>query len=267
MNGATTAAIAALAGAATLDALRLGLAMTAIQFSIGALNDLVDAPRDHGRRPPKPVAEGLIRPAVAGAVAALAATIGLALAAISGWATLVIAAAGAGLGYAYDLRLSRTALAWLPLAIALPLVPLFAWVGATGEAPGPLLALVPIGMLAGGGLAIGNALADLEGDRLATTPSVAARLGRRDAAALHAGALLAAAALAVVTLPPEASLQAWAVTATGGIVLAVGIVALVRAGAGRSVAARLAWQVEALGTAGLGIGWLLALVDSGLVAG
>ncbi|MEW5992417.1 MAG: UbiA family prenyltransferase, partial [Chloroflexota bacterium] len=79
-----TVALASLAGATPLVAARLGLAMVAIQFSIGALNDLVDAPHDRGRRPVKPVAEGLVRPAVAGLVAGLAAALGLGLASMSG---------------------------------------------------------------------------------------------------------------------------------------------------------------------------------------
>jgi len=253
--------------------------MTAIQFSIGALNDLVDAPRDGGRSPAKPVADGLVRPATAGAVAVAAAAIGLVLAAASGPAAVAVAAAGAACGYAYDLRLSRTAWAWLPLAVALPLVPVFAWVGTGGSLPGALLVLVPIGMLAGGGLAVGNALADLEADRTAGAPSVAVRLGRRDAAGLHALALGAAAALAIVSLPPGASTGAWVVVLAGMATLAAGVVALVRAGqagqagradqagqAGHVRVARLGWQVEAVGTAVLGIGWVLGLVASGFGA-
>jgi len=267
LNGLATLALALLAGAGPPVALRLGLAMTAIQFSIGALNDLVDAPRDRGRDPAKPVADGLVRLATARTVAVVAAAIGLGLAAASGPAAVAVAAAGAACGYAYDLRLSRTAWAWLPLAVALPLVPVFAWVGATGTVPGALLVLVPIGMLAGGGLAVGNSLADLEADRAAGAPSVAVRLGRRDAAGLHAAALGAAAALAIVSLPPGASPGATVVVLAGAIVLAVGIVALIRAGrAGRAPVARLGWQVEAVGTAVLGIGWVLGLVASGLGA-
>jgi 4-hydroxybenzoate polyprenyltransferase len=266
LNGAATFALALLAGAGMPVALRLGLSMTAIQFSIGALNDLVDAPRDRGRRPLKPVAAGLVRPGAAKLVAVAAAAAGLALAAASGPATLVVASAGAACGYAYDLRLSRTAWAWLPLAVALPLVPVFAWVGVTGTAPGALLVLLPIGMLAGGGLAVGNALADLDTDRAAAVPSVAVRLGRRDAAGLHGAALVGAATVAVFTLPPGASAGAWAVVVVGAATLAAGVVTLARVGEGsRGGLGRLGWQVEAVGTAILGIGWVLALAGSGLV--
>ncbi|MEW5991957.1 MAG: UbiA family prenyltransferase, partial [Chloroflexota bacterium] len=180
-------------------------------------------------------------------------------------------------GYAYDLRLSRTAWAWLPLAVAPPLVPVFAWVGTAGTVPGPLLVLVPIGMLAGGGLAVGNALVDIEADRSVGAPSIAVRLGRREAAALHAVALVAAVVSAVITLPPGGSAVAWAAVAGGAAVLGLGIATTLRATAagspgspgsrGSPGAARLAWQTEAVGTAILGIGWTLAFVGSGLGAG
>jgi 4-hydroxybenzoate polyprenyltransferase len=238
--------------------------MTALQFSIGALNDLADAPRDRGRRPLKPVAEGLIRPSTARLVVVVTAAGGLALAAASGPAAVAVAAGGVACGYAYDLRLSRTPWAWLPLAVALPLVPVFAWVGVAGTMPAALLVLVPIGMLAGGGLAVGNSIADIEADRAAGMPSVAVRLGRRDAAGLHALALAAAAGLAAVSLPPGAAPEAWALVIAGAATVGAGI-AIVARGAGSGLA-RVGWQVEAVGTAILGIGWVVALVRSGLGA-
>ena len=264
LNGLATVALALLAGGEPFVAARLGVAMTALQFSIGALNDLADAPRDRGRRPLKPVAEGLIRPATAGRIVVVAAAAGLVLAAASGPAAIAVAAAGLACGYAYDLRLSRTSWAWLPLAVALPLVPVFAWVGVAVTLPPALLVLVPIGMLAGGGLAVGNALADVEADRAAGVPSIAARLGRRDAARLHALALAAAAALAAISLPPGAAPGAWTLVIAGAAILGVGIVSVARATGPDLV--RVGWGVEAVGTAVLGIGWVVALVGSGLGA-
>ena len=41
-------------------AVRLGVSMTALQASIGILNDVVDAPRDAGRKPSKPIPAGLV---------------------------------------------------------------------------------------------------------------------------------------------------------------------------------------------------------------
>lgn len=236
--------------------------MTAVQFSIGALNDVADAASDRGRSPLKPVAEGLISPRSALFVATAAAVTGLGLSAISGVPTLLVVAAGAACGYAYDLRLSRTALAWLPLAMALPLVPVYAWVGATGTVPGGLLALVPIGMLAGAGLAVGNGLADLDADAESGAGSVAGRLGRWGAWRLHLLALVSAAALAVAVLPPAAPRASLVLLGLGALLLAAG--ASLLAGAGfpdRRQAARLGWGIEAIGVAVLGIGWAVALAS------
>lgn len=242
--------------------------MTAIQFSIGALNDIVDAPRDRGRPRVKPLADRLIGIGWARTILVASATAGFALASMSGGPTLLIALGGAACGYAYDLRLSRTAWAWLPLTLALPLVPAFAWAGATGAVSGELLALTPIAMLAGGGLAVGNALADIEADRAATAPSIAIRVGRPAAWRLHGLALGGAAGLAFVVLPPDPPSLAVAGLVAGSGLMGAGIVALgVASAPHRSATARIGWQVEAIGVAVLGISWALALASGGHGAG
>jgi 4-hydroxybenzoate polyprenyltransferase len=248
-----------LAGGSPAVAVRLGLAMVAIQFSIGALNDLVDAPRDHGRTPGKPVADGIVGFGPGRAIAVAAGVTGLALAAPSGLATLLVAAAGAACGYAYDLWLSRTAWSWLPLTIALPLVPVYAWLGVTGSLPESMFTLVPMAMLAGGGLAVGNALADLEADTSAAVPSIAAHLGRGAAWRWHALALGGALGLALVTLDWSPLGGGAIVVLAGGAAIATGVLAL--AGSTRPAGAawaRIGWGVEAVGVALLGIGWVLA---------
>jgi len=240
-------------------ALRLGLAMTAIQFSIGALNDLVDAAHDRGRRPLKPVAEGLVRPGTAMVVVGVTAAIGLGLAAASGPATVAVAVLGGACGYAYDLRLSRTPLSWAPLALALPLVPVFAWVGASGSLARELVALVPIGILGGAALAIGNALVDVEADRAAGRPSVAVWLGREVASRVHAASLGLATLLALLSAPLAASPAAaiMAVAGVAGLGIGGALVLTTPRSSGPS-ASRVGWQLEALGAAVLGIGWVAA---------
>ena len=51
--------------------------------------------------------------------------------------------------------------------------------GATGSLPAFFAILVPMAVLAGAGLAVANARADLDADRAAGTTSVATRLGPR----------------------------------------------------------------------------------------
>jgi 4-hydroxybenzoate polyprenyltransferase len=61
LDGLVVAAVAVVAGASIApDALVLGLSMTLLQFAIGALNDLHDAPTDGGRVPAKPIPSGLV---------------------------------------------------------------------------------------------------------------------------------------------------------------------------------------------------------------
>ncbi|HYL41246.1 MAG TPA: UbiA family prenyltransferase, partial [Candidatus Binatus sp.] len=184
-----TLLLAALAGGSSTVALRLAGSMLALQISIGALNDLVDADLDRGRKPGKPIPRGVVTTSEAAMVAIIGLAVGLALSAPSGAPTVLVAAAGAGCGYAYDLRLSRTGWSWLPLAAALPLVPLYAWLGATGTLPGELVAIMPAGLLAGAALALANGLADLERDRAAGTAAAVVRIGPTPAWALHTTAL------------------------------------------------------------------------------
>ena len=62
LDGLATAAFALLAGGDPATAVRLGVSMTALQVSIGVLNDVIDAPRDAGHKPGKPIPAGLVSP-------------------------------------------------------------------------------------------------------------------------------------------------------------------------------------------------------------
>ncbi|HYN47211.1 MAG TPA: UbiA family prenyltransferase, partial [Candidatus Nanopelagicales bacterium] len=154
-----------IAGAGAALMVLLAAAMLLLQLGIGAANDWADAPADETGQPGKPVPSGLVRRTTAARVALGAAAAGLALAALAGPVPLALAAAGLAAGLAYDLRLKGTRWSWVPYAVGVPLLPVFAWVGATGSLPAPFAVLVPIAMLAGAALAVANALADLEHDR------------------------------------------------------------------------------------------------------
>ena len=95
---------------------------------------------------------------------------------------------------------------------------------------------------------------------MAGAPSIAVRLGRSLAWRIHALVLAGAAALALASLAPDAPPVALALAAAGAALLVTGISAL---GLGRhaltSRPGRLAWQLEALGVASLGVAWVVAL--------
>jgi 4-hydroxybenzoate polyprenyltransferase len=237
--------------------------MLALQASIGALNDVVDAERDTGRKSGKPIPRGLVGITAARAVVVGGLVAGLALAAPSGPATLAVAAAGVGVGYLYDLRLSQTAWSWLPFALGVPLLPLFAWLGSQGTVPAALATLVPIGVLAGAGLALANALADVERDTAAGKPSAAVQLGRERAWAIQVALLAIAAVLAIALLPvggagiPTGTQLAIRVVVVAGCGVLVGAAVLVR----RADAhwRERAWEIEAVAVAVIGAAWLAAV--------
>src|SRR6476469_6672903 len=60
LDGVVVGAVALVAGADPAAALRLGVSMTALQASIGTVNDLVDVALDTGRKPGKPIPAGLV---------------------------------------------------------------------------------------------------------------------------------------------------------------------------------------------------------------
>jgi 4-hydroxybenzoate polyprenyltransferase len=265
--------------------------MLALQVSIGALNDAVDAPIDALEKRGKPLPRGLVAPRTAIWLAVLAGVAGLVLSAPSGIATLAVAGAGLGLGYVYDLRLSRTRWSWVPLSVALPLLPIHAWLGATGTAPPGLLTLMPAAVLAGTALAVANGLVDVERDVRAGRPAVAVELGPRSAWAVQTALLGVVAFVAVFVAPavaggdpfpgsptplppgppgepglPLAALRLLRMAGVGlGVVmLAIGALALT---ARRPEVRERGWEMEAVGVAAIGLGWLAGIAGTGVEGG
>jgi 4-hydroxybenzoate polyprenyltransferase len=254
-----------LAGGEASTVIRLFLAMLGIQISIGALNDLVDAPLDAAAKPRKPIPAGLVRPRVAAILAGGGAAAGLMLSGVSGPATALVGACCLALGWTYDLRLSRTSLSWLPLAFALPLLPIHAWLGASGSVPPSLLALVPVGVLAGAGLAIANGLVDVERDAGIRRAALVVRLGRRRAWLVQTLLLVVAAALGVMLAPNGVPGSALATIRGFGLVggsgaLAIGAVVI---GSSRPGVRERGWELEAFGVAGIAIAWIAGMSTLG----
>ena len=245
LDGAVVVAVAMLAGADPASAVRLGLAMVALQASIGALNDLVDAQRDVGRVPAKPVPAGLVSPAAGRVFVVAGAIVGLALSAPSGFATLLLACLGLAIGYAYDLGFKGTAWSWLPFAVGIPLLPVYGWLGATGGLPGSFAILLPAAFTAGAGLAVANARADAERDAAAGVDSVALRLGLGRAWTVNVLLLAVVVGAALATLAGDGAASGARLAAiVAGVVIGLGAVV----GRGGDPARReRAWELEAIG--------------------
>lgn len=261
LDGLVAGAAALAAGGDPATAARLGLSMVLLQASVGALNDVIDAPSDAGRKPGKPIPAGLVRPGVAEAIAAVAAVGGVLLAVPSGPPTVVLALVLLALGYGYDLWFKGTAWSWLPFALAIPLFPTYGWLGAAGGLPPIWAVLLPTAVLAGTALALANATVDVERDRAAGLESVATRLGRVRSRRLNVVLLAVVWVLAVATLGLAGQLLPWGLVAlAGGVAAFAGWVVL---GADDPRARERGWEAQAVGVAALAAGWLAAMVVGG----
>jgi 4-hydroxybenzoate polyprenyltransferase len=256
LDGVATVAIALVAGGDPASALRLGGSMVALQASIGAFNDVMDARADADRKPGKPIPSGLISADEGRTVAVGGAALGLALATPSGPGVLVIAGLGLGIGYGYDIAAKGTSWSWLPFALGTPVLPVFAWVGATGGLPAPFALLIPAAVVAGASLAIANARADLERDRAAGLVSVAARLGPGRAPLVQAGLMAGVVVVALGSLWLAGAGAAFTAAAAGGAAV-IGAGFMVAPGPRSSAARReRAWELQAVGVAMLAAAWL-----------
>ena len=278
LNALATTAIATLAGAPPLTAGRLGLSMLALQVSIGALNDWADAPSDAVSKQRKPIAAGLVDRGAALGLAGGGLLVGLLLSLVSSAGVALVALAGAGLGYVYDLRLSRTFLSWLPLSLALPLLPLHAWLGATGSIPTGLLTVVPVAVLAGVVLALSNGLVDLERDRATGKAGIVLRLGQGRAWLANVAFTTVLVVLVVLTIPsiprglfsdrpgsivPFLAELQWLGTLGGFALLALGAAVLRARAAGLR---ERGWELQAVGVGTIGIAWMAGVAASTAVA-
>jgi 4-hydroxybenzoate polyprenyltransferase len=234
--------------------------MTALQASIGAFNDLVDAPRDATGQPWKPIPAGAVSPSTAKVVTAASALLGLVLLAPVGPVPVVLGLVVLAIGYAYDLVLKGTRWSWAGFALGIPVLPVFAWFGATGTLPGAFLFLVPAAALAGASLALANSLVDLDEDRASGTLSLAGEWGSGRTRGV-AATLVGIVALVAVALAAERSVDASGVAA----IAAAGAVATGATrwlGSDRRSVRERAWEIEAAGVGLLAALWVgsLALV-------
>jgi 4-hydroxybenzoate polyprenyltransferase len=257
LDGLVVGAVGWLAGGGERRALLLGFSMIALQFAIGALNDIVDAPADTGRVPPKPIPGGFVTVRAARGVAIVAALVGLALAAIIDVRLVLLGLAVLAIGAAYDLAAKGTPWSWLPFAVGIPILPVYGWFGATGSLPASFAILIPMAVLAGAALAIANARADLDADRASGTRSVATRLGPERAWWAGVALMGAAVGLGVVFIGRQGWTSAtWALVLAGIAVVAFGLVL----GRGDGPSRRRAWELQAIGAAMAATGWVSGIV-------
>ena len=239
----------------------LGLAMLGFQFSIGAVNDLIDEPLDARMKPAKPIPAGLITRQAARAIAVMSGAAGIVLSAAYGPVILVLGVAMYACGLVYDRFLKPTRFAGLCFAVAFPLLPVYAWWAATGELPPRASVLLPIAALAGPMLQLANGLVDLEGDRAQGLAGPVVRLGRRRALVLLAGLQAVIHGLAWITLVGGADVPATSLVAVVAASLLAAVGVWLSAAAEPAMRER-GWQAQASAIVLLGAGWVLAATPS-----
>lgn len=205
----TIAALLAVdAGLPAATAVTVALAVLTGHLTVGWVNDLVDARRDHAvGRPDKPLATGQVG---VGPVVVVLVVAGVACVVLSfalGWRSgAVHLVLGIGSAHAYNLGLKATALSWLPYAVTFGTLPAVAFLAA--EVPTwPPWWMTVAGAALGVGAHVVNALPDLADDVRTGVRGLPHRLGERTARPLASGLLMAASALAA--LGPAGSPAAW----------------------------------------------------------
>lgn len=195
---AVTLIMVGLGFGAGLDAWRivvLGFAMLFGELSVGLSNDWIDAARDAAvGRKDKPVALGLISPALVRNTAFVCAAISLTLIVWLGWAATLAFIGAIGAAWAYNAGLKRTVFSVLAYAVGFGLLPAVATLArAHPEAPA-FWALI-VGALLGIAAHFANTLPDLDDDAATGVSGLPHRLGRRWSSALTYLVLLVASGL------------------------------------------------------------------------
>lgn len=192
---------------ATIALLLAGQA--AMQFSIGILNDYHDRYLDAAGGKHKPIVLGLIRPQealVAGLV--MIVLMFVILLPLSRFA-LLAALGYLTLGQLYNFGLKATPVSGILFALAMPLLPLYAFVG-VGRIPFMVIWFLPVGALLGVALNLANSLPDVEEDAASNARTLAVTLGVKGS--FWACPLLIAPAailISVLTISQRTPAQLW----------------------------------------------------------
>lgn len=193
-------------------------AHTAMQLAIAVFNDYCDRERDAAGKPEKPIPRGLVTPRealIAGcAMIVLMALLLLPLPPLA-W---LLSLAYLALGMAYNLGLKSTPLSGAVFALAMPLIPFYAFAG-VGHSLALLVWLVPVGFLLGVSLNLANSLPDLEEDAASGARTLAVTLGLKRSFAVVT-ILLILAALLILSLNISGALRVQPLVLTGMLVLA-----------------------------------------------
>ncbi len=147
-----------------------------MQFSIGILNDYCDRRLDALAGKNKPIVLGLIRPHEALVAGLLMIAIMFVILLPLNLIVLLAALGYLVLGQIYNLGLKSTPLSGILFALAMPLLPLYAFAG-VGRIPSMVIWFIPIGAILGVAINLANSLPDIEEDAAGNAQTLAVTLG------------------------------------------------------------------------------------------
>ncbi|MHB9089848.1 MAG: UbiA family prenyltransferase [Chloroflexota bacterium] len=196
------------------------LAVLLTQFAIAWHNHYCDRDLDAATRPWRAIPRGLVPARLAVGVAWALFVAGIVAALRLGGDVAGLVALGTGAGFVYNARLKRTIWSWLPFWVAVPALPVCAFVAMGRYEPG-----LWVVYLVGGPLVLAihlaDALADAELDAVHGVRGLAQRLGPRRSLFVCWGAFGAAFALALLFRRSAAPLDALFAVAAVLLVAAV----------------------------------------------
>jgi 4-hydroxybenzoate polyprenyltransferase len=187
-------------------------AHAAMQISIAMLNDYCDREHDAKGKPEKPIPRGLILPREALIAGLLMIVIMVVLLTPLPRLAFIVSLCYLALGQAYNLGLKSTPLSGIVFALAMPLIPLYAFAG-VGHIPPIIYWFVPAGFMLGIALNLANSLIDLEEDAAQGLRTLAVVLGiARSFTVCDSMIALCAVMLAVLTISGIVPANTWIIT-------------------------------------------------------
>jgi 4-hydroxybenzoate polyprenyltransferase len=232
-----------------------------VHASIGSMNDYCDVVLDAQTKPDKPIVRGDLSRRGALFVSGVSAVLGALLSLSFNGPTLGVALAVLAAGMTYDFWAKGTAWSWVPYAIFIPALPVWAFVAAGAFTPSVLFSF-PLGALMSLALNVANTLPDMEGDTRYGLRGLSHRLGlERSLLAVWScfGATILLLGLSPRLLGND-SAYLWPGLIVGSVLLTVMILDRL---VNRSTASlRRGWYLSAVTSAILGASWVASLTSS-----
>lgn len=189
-------------------------AHAAMQISIAMLNDYCDRRLDAASKPGKPIPRGLIHAREALISGFIMIAFMLILLIQLPLLALLVSLCYLVLGQAYNLGLKSTPFSGIVFALAMPLIPLYAFAG-IGRVPYVLFWLIPTGFLLGIALNLANSLPDIEQDAANGAKTLAVVLGvKHSFAVCQSMIVLAAALIGILQITGLVPARSWIIVLT-----------------------------------------------------